>query len=139
MNFSISPISQNFNKLYAISVIMTDLIACISSGEKSWAHVERLIKEENWSKVLVITNDFGKKNFKSGKKIEFVVVDFQKPVSQLIEEIRKGLDGKITDFEVALNLVSGNGKEHMAILSALLKLGIGVRLLAVTREGVKEL
>jgi len=40
---------------------------------------------------------------------------------------------------VALNLVSGNGKEHMAILSALLKLGIGVRLMAVTKDGVREL
>ncbi len=118
---------------------MTDLVACISSGEKSWAHVERLIKEENWSKVFIITNDFGKKNFRPGKQAEFIVVDFQKPVSQLIEEIRKGLNGKITDFEVALNLVSGNGKEHMAILSALLKLGIGIRLMAVTKEGVREL
>ena len=118
---------------------MTDLIACLSSGEKSWAHVERLIKEENWSKVFVITNDFGKKNFKSGKKIDFIAVDFQKPVFVLIEDIKKGLQGKITDFEVALNLVSGNGKEHMAILSALLKLGIGVRLMAVTKNGVMEL
>ena len=118
---------------------MTDLVACLSSGEKSWAHVERLIKEENWSKVFVITNDFSRKNFKPEKKVEFVVVDFQKPVSTLIENIKKGLNGKITDFEVALNLVSGNGKEHMAILSALLKLGIGVRLMAVTKDGIREL
>ena len=118
---------------------MTDLVACLSSGEKSWAHVERLVKEQDWKNVFLITNDFGMKNFKQEKKVEFVVVDFQKPVSQLIEEIRKGLNGKITDFEVALNLVSGNGKEHMAILSALLKLGIGVRLMAVTKEGIREL
>ena len=118
---------------------MTDLVACLSSGEKSWAHVERLVKEQDWKNVFLITNDFGMKNFKQEKKVEFVVVDFQKPVSQLIEEIRKNLNGKITDFEVALNLVSGNGKEHMAILSALLKLGIGVRLMAVTKEGIREL
>ena len=118
---------------------MTDLVACLSSGEKSWAHVARLIEEQDWGNVFVVTSDFGKKNFKPGKKVEFVVVDFQKPVFVLIEEIRKGLNGKISDFEVALNLVSGNGKEHMAILSALLKLGIGVRLMAVTKDGVREL
>ncbi len=118
---------------------MTDLIACLSSGEKSWAHVERLIKEEDWSKIFVITNDFGRKNFKSDKKIDFVIVDFQRPVFELIEDIRKGLKEKITDFEVALNLVSGNGKDHMAILSALLKLGIGIRLMAVTKDGIREL
>lgn len=118
---------------------MTDLIACLSSGEKSWAHVARLIKEQDWKKIFVITNDFGKKNFKADKKVEFIVVDFQKPVSMLISDIQNALKGKITDFEVALNLVSGTGKEHMAILSALLKLGVGVRLMAVTKEGVKEL
>lgn len=118
---------------------MTDLIACLSSGEKSRAHVERLVKEQDWNSIFLITTDFGRKNFKADKKVEFVVVDFQKPVFQLIEDIRKGLQGKINDFEVALNLVSGNGKEHMAILSALLKLGIGIRLMAVTKDGVREL
>ena len=118
---------------------MTDLIACISSGEKSWGHVARLIKEQDWKKVFVITDNSGKNSFKAEKKVEFVIVDFQKPVFELIDEIRNGLKGRISDFEVALNLVSGNGKEHMAILSALLKLGIGVRLMAVTKEGVREL
>ena len=118
---------------------MTDLIACLSSNEKSWRHIERLVKEQDWNGIFLITDDFGKKNFKSPKEIKFVVVDFKKPVFELIQDIKKGLNGKITDLEVALNLVSGSGKEHMAILSALLKLGVGVRLMAVTKEGVKEL
>ena len=118
---------------------MTYLVACLSSGEKSWAHVSRLIKEQDWKRIFIITNDFGKKNFKAEKQVEFIVVDFKKPVFGLIEDIRKGLKSKITDFEVALNIVSGSGKEHMAILSALLKLGVGVRLMAVTKDGVKEL
>jgi len=118
---------------------MTDLVACLSSGEKSWSHVARLIKEKDWRKVFLITNDFGKSNFKAEKQVEFIVVDFQKPVFLLIEDIRKGLYGKLTDLEVALNIVSGTGKDHMAILSALLKLGVGVRLMAVTKDGVREL
>lgn len=119
--------------------LMTDLVACLSAGEKSWAHVARLINGMDWKNVFLITNDFGKENFKPDKKVNFVVVDFQKPVFSLIEDIRKGLNGKIYDLEVALNLVSGTGKEHMAILSALLKLGVGVRLMAVTKEGIREL
>ena len=118
---------------------MTDLVACLSSGEKSWAHVARLIKEWDWKKIFIITNEFGKKNFKSEKQVEFIVADFQKPVAELIYEIQKELKGKITDFEVALNIVSGSGKEHMAILSALLKIGVGIRLMAVTKDGVREL
>ncbi len=121
---------------------MAELIVCLSGEEqikKGWAHIVRLIKEENWNKILIITNDFGKNNFKSEKDVEFIVVDFQKPVLELIEDIKKGLKGRITDFEVALNIVSGSGKEHMAILSALLKLGVGIRLIAITKEGLREI
>ena len=118
---------------------MTDLIACLSSGEKSWRHVSRLVKEQDWNRILIITNDFGKQNFKPDKSVDFIVVNFQKPVIELINDIQKGLKGKIMDFEVALNLVSGSGKEHMAILSAVLKLGVGIRLMAVTKDGVREL
>ncbi len=118
---------------------MTDLIACLSSVEKSWTHVERLLKEGDWSKAIIITNENGRTAFKPSKNTDFVVVDFQKPVFELIEDIKNGLKGKTTDLEVALNLVSGSGKEHMAILSALLKLGLGIRLVAVTKDGIKEL
>ena len=117
---------------------MTDLIACLS-GQKGWPHIERLISENDWKKVFMITDESGRKNFKAKKEVEFVVVDSTKPVFELIDDIRKGLDGKITDLEIALNLVSGSGKEHMAILSALLKLGVGIRLMAVTKDGVREL
>ena len=118
---------------------MTDLVACVSSGEKSWAHVQRLIKDKDWNGIFIVTNDNGKSNFKADKKVNFVVVDFQKPVSQLIEDIKKGLQNKFSDLEVAVNIVSGNGKEHMAVISALLKLGVGIRLMAVTKDGVREL
>jgi len=118
---------------------MTDLVACLSPEEKSWAHVARLIKEQEWKNVFLITDDFGKRNFKAEREIKFVAVDAKKPVSELIEDIMDGLKGKLSDLEVALNIVSGSGKEHMAILSALLKLGVGIRLMAVTKEGVREL
>ncbi|MBI2542204.1 hypothetical protein HYV80_05840 [Candidatus Woesearchaeota archaeon] len=118
---------------------MTDLVACLSAGEKSWNHVARLINDGDWKKIFLVTNEFGRQSFKTEKDADFVVVDFKKPVSALINDIQNGLKGRIADFEVALNLVSGSGKEHMAILSALLKLGVGVRLTAVTKDGIKEL
>ena len=118
---------------------MTDLIACVSEGEKSLNHVARLVEGEDWSKVFIVTNEKGRKNFKSAKDINFLIVDFEAPVFELIENIRKNLYGRISDFEVAVNIVSGNGKEHMAILSALLKLGVGIRFVALTKQGIKEL
>ena len=47
---------------------MTDIVACLSSGEKSWAHVARMTKELDWKKIFLVTDEFGSKNFKSEKK-----------------------------------------------------------------------
>ena len=44
---------------------------------------------------------------------------------------------EITDLEIALNIVSGEGREHMAVVSALLSLGLGIRLVALSKEGVR--
>ena len=118
---------------------MTSLIACISSGKGTWGHVAKLISDQEWEKIYLITDDFGVQNFKPEKQIEFIVINPDKYLPELIEDIKKQLEGKIKDLEIALNIISGSGKEHMAMLSVLLKLGIGVRLVALTTEGVKEI
>ena len=60
-------------------------------------------------------------------------------MQDIVKDIHKQLQGKIDDLEVAVNLVSGEGKEHMALLSALMKLGLGIRLIALTKNGVEEI
>ncbi len=118
---------------------MPILIACLSTGKGTWGHVSRLISESNWDKVYLITNEFGKENFTKDEKSEFIIIDSNKGLKELTEDIQASLKDKIKDTEVALNLISGTGKEHMAILSALLKLGLGIRLTALTKEGVEEI
>jgi hypothetical protein len=118
---------------------MTNLVACLSTGKGTWGNIKRLIEEGKWDNVFLISNEFGKENFKIETKHEIFIIDSRKPMNELIEEIRKSLKDKINDTEVALNLISGSGKEHMAIISAILKLGLGFRLFALTTEGVKEL
>ena len=117
---------------------MTSLLACLLSGIGTWTHVAKLIEEQEWDSIFLITNDFEVQNFKSEKKVTYIIIDSNKYLSQIIEDIKKQLQGKIADTEVALNLVSGTGKEHMAALSAVLKLGLGIRLVALTPDGVKE-
>ena len=118
---------------------MTDLVACLSTGKGTWGNVKRVIEDGDWENIFLITNDFGKENFSNDKKCELIVVDARQPMPDLIEAIRKGLDGKVKGPEVALNLISGAGKEHMALLSAIMKLGLGFRLMALTTDGIKEL
>lgn len=118
---------------------MTELIACLSTGKGTWGHVGRLIQEENWDNIFLITNDFGKEKFTSEKKTELIVVDSNKPLIDLKKDIHKALKDKIKGTEVAINIISGSGKEHMALIAAVLNLGVGMRLIALTKDGIKEI
>ena len=117
---------------------MTDLIACLSTGKGTWAHVFRLIEEHEWDNIFLITNEFGKEKFQPKKQVEYILINSNRFLPELTEDIKSQLKEKINPTDVAVNLISGSGKEHMAILSALLKLGLGIRLIALTTNGVKE-
>lgn len=116
---------------------MVELVACLSAGEGTWKHVNRLINEQEWDNVFLIVDEFAK-DFKTKRKTELISINSNKFLSEIADEIRNKLKDRIKGMEVALNLISGSGKEHMAILAALLKLGIGIRFVALTKEGVKE-
>ena len=90
--------------------------------------------------VFLITNDFGKEKFSSSKSnIELIVVDSRQDLKTLIEEIKTKLKDKPEGPEVALNLASGDGKEHMALLSAIMQLGLSFRLVALAKDGYLEM
>ena len=118
---------------------MTDLVVCLSSGKGTWNYVAKLINENSWDNILVITDSSGENGFKSNKKIDFVIIDSTHPLVSLAKDIKEKLTGKIKGKEVAVNFVSGEGKEHMALMSALLKLGIGIRFVALKPEGIEEI
>ena len=118
---------------------MPQLIACLSTGKGTWGHVNHLIEKTEFDKIFLITNEFGKENFTKTDKTELIITDPNQGLNELRDDIYKQLKEKHLETEIALNLVSGSGKEHMALLSALLKLGVAIRLLAITKEGVKEI
>lgn len=118
---------------------MTELVVYLSSGKGTWNYVLKLVNEHEWDNVFVVTDEFGKKNFKSNKKVEIIVVDSSKPLVEFAKDVVGNLRGKIKGIEVAVNFVSGSGKEHMALMSALLKLGVGVRFIALEPKGISEI
>ena len=115
-----------------------ELVTLLSTGKGTWAQVSGLIKYGDWDKVIVLGDDFAKK-FTSDKKFEFVKIDLNKKIKDLKEEIGKKLKGKLAGTEVALSIASGDGKEHMALISALINLPVGIRFAALTKEGVIDL
>lgn len=110
---------------------MPTLITCLSTGKGTWAEVSKIISAQQWDKVFLITNKFGEETFRPAENTELILVDALQETPSLVEQIKQQLKGKITDFEVALNLASGSGKEHMALLEAVLELGLNFRLVTL--------
>jgi hypothetical protein len=115
-----------------------ELIALLSSGKGTWAQVSGLMKHRDWDKIILLGDDFAKE-FSHEKDFEFIKVDLSKRITDLTDSFSKKLKGKINGMEVALTIASGSGKEHMALMSALINLPVGVRFAALTKEGVIDL
>src|SRR3989344_4386056 len=113
---------------------MTTLIACLSTGKGTWGHVNRLIEDGDYERAILITNDYGKENFNKKEKVELISINLSQGLKEMRDEMISNLKGKIKDMEVDLNIVSGTGREHMALISALMKLGVGMRMKALTKE-----
>ena len=118
---------------------MTSLITCLSSGKGTGAHALKVIEGMDWEKVFIVAPEEMKGEMPDIPKGEIIFISLQKTLSEIAELIKAHLQGKISDFEVAINIISGSGKEHMAVLKALMELGLGFRLVALTKDGVKTL
>ncbi len=119
---------------------MTELVACLGIGKGSWKYMQNLIKSEEWENVFLITNTFGaEKFFIEGTSVNFIIINDNNNVFELVNSIYNQLKERIQGTEVAVNFISGSGKEHMALLSALLKLGLGIRMVGLKDSKVKEL
>jgi len=115
-----------------------ELIALLSTGKGTWGQVSGLMTHGEWDKIILLGSDFAK-DFKHEKQFEFIKVDLDKKIKDLREEISQKLKEKIDGTEVALSIASGDGKEHMALISALINLPVGIRFAALTRDGVIDL
>ena len=115
-----------------------ELIALLSSGKDTWAQVSGLMTHGEWDNIIVLGDDFAKQ-FIHQKKFEFIKIDLSKKIKELRDELVQKLRGKFNGTEVALSIASGDGKEHMALISALINLPVGIRFAALTKEGVIDL
>lgn len=110
---------------------MVQLITLLSSGKGTWFQVKKVVESYSWEEVFVITDDFGKS--KINFKAQTIVVDFNKGYDEIIKSIVEQLKGKL-GWDVALNLSSGTGREHMAVLTAMFKLGSSIKFVDVEND-----
>ena len=115
-----------------------ELIALLSKDEETWGQVSGLMKHGDWESIIILGDDSAKK-FTNAKKFDFVKINLDKKLQDLKDEFLKNLKGRINGTEVALSIASGDGKEHMALISALINLPVGIRFAALTKDGVIDL
>jgi len=118
---------------------MVQLVALLSKGEGTWGQVSGLIKRGEWEKIVVVGSSFARNFLVEGVQFDFVEVDLEKSLvalkNELVEKLKPKLDSDFNS-EVALSIASGTGKEHMALMSALLAIPVGVRFTALTKDGI---
>ena len=111
-----------------------ELVALLGSGTGTWGQITGVINHGEWDQIFLVGDDFAKQ-FTSKKNFEFIEIS-SSGIIDLKNEILKKLKGKIKGTEVALSIASGEGKQHMALISALLSVPLGIKLVAYTKEGV---
>jgi len=112
-----------------------ELIALLSSGKGTWGQVAGLINQGEWEKIILLGDNYAKE-FAAGKDVEFITVDIDAPLKELKQEFSEKLRGKINGMETALSIASGTGKEHMALISALIDMPVGIKFTALTKDGI---
>jgi hypothetical protein len=113
-----------------------ELVAFLGSDTENWGQINAVIKKGEWERVIVIKNkDAGQ--IELSENVETIIIDSSKPLLDLKADLINKLKDNLKDFEVALSIASGNGKEHMAIISALLTIPVGIRLVVYTKEGIE--
>ena len=113
-------------------------LVCFQGNDKqNWAQLNALINKGEWDNIFVI-KDRNSEVFPLNEKCNIVEIESDKPLLELKKEIMEKLSKSLSkDFEVALSIASGTGKEHMALISALLSVPVGIRLVAFTKKGVE--
>jgi hypothetical protein len=118
---------------------MTDLVACLGTGKGTWTGVLKLISKPEFVNVFLIANQWTKDSLKLKREnLNFVIINSDDKTSVIKDSVIKQLEGKIKDLEVAVNIDSGAGKEHTAIITALIQLGFALRFVVAEGEKIEE-
>jgi hypothetical protein len=119
---------------------MTDLVACIGTGKGTWTGVLKLANRQEFEKVFLVANAWTKDTLKMNKSnITFVLINSDDKTTAIRDSIIKQLQGKISAFEVAVNIDSGTGKEHTALLTALIQMGLALRFVVFEGDSMEEI
>jgi len=113
-----------------------ELVAFLGDDKETWGQITGLINHGEWDKIILVKSKTSEE-YNSPKDADMVLVDTSRPLVELKEGIIKKLRNKFVGFDAHVSIASGTGKEHMALISALLSVPVGIRLVVFTKNGVE--
>src|SRR3989344_5775949 len=115
-----------------------EFVAFVGEDKENWGQITALLNRLEYEKAIIVKSS--KEDFPLNDKCKVIQVSSGKSLVELKEDILSKIKPILSgDFEVSLSLASGNGKEHMAIVSALLNAPVGIRLVVFTKKGIEYL
>lgn len=122
---------------------MSHLIICM--GKDSQEKISGLLKR--FDNIYVISEgieEIDVKSLRPEQKISLLLMpemSTKKLSEALLHELKSQLSkDKIVDLDIAVNISSGSGKIHSATISAIMKLGYGIRLVDIDeKDNIVEL
>lgn len=115
-----------------------ELVAFLGSDRENWGQVTGLIHHSKWDKIILLSSE-NVSDFPIPENGELISLDSKKPIVEMKSYLTDLLREKFSGFDVCVSLASGTGKEHMALVSSLLAIPVGIRLVAFTKKGVEWL
>ena len=116
-----------------------ELVAFLGKDKENLGQITALINKGEWEKILLLKNK-DTPNIQTTKQYKTLTINNSLPLFELKEEMKEKLSSSLAkEFEVALSLASGTGKEHMALISALLSVPVGIKIVAFTKNGIEFL
>jgi hypothetical protein len=123
---------------------MAHLIACLGSDKENWNNVNSVIQSGFFDKIYLIANDFAIEHYSkpvvnSDVRLNILKLNFNKASEEIVPELyvllkKHFTEDKIQDLDIAVNIISGSGKEHAIVISTLMKLGYGIRLVDLDKN-----
>jgi len=115
------------------------LVGFLGKDKNNWGQVQALINRMDAEKIVLV-KDKNSDNFPISKENSLIEYDAGIPLLDLKKYLYEKLKSELSgDFEVALSIASGTGKEHMAIIASLLSIPVGIKIIAFTSNGIEFL
>jgi len=116
-----------------------EFVVFLGNDKENWGQITALLNHLDCDKFILV-KDKSTLGFPTNLKCKVININSSSPLLELREEMHNALRKELSkEFEVSISLASGSGKEHMALISALLTIPVGIKLIAYTKKGVEYL